>query len=336
MDTDASDSFVEWVHSNFGSVNRPSPNEFVVDCPNCGAKKRLSLNPIKRVANCYRCGGRRLVHLMEELTGMDSFTCVDIIDGSGCVSLSSQGVLIERLQGIGRRPDPLIESNRKKLAEEITKYFKLVGYGDPFVDGFVEGYLHRRGFNLEVAKLWRLAFAVGGKYSQRLILPVYEEGSMVYFQGRSIRQGDRLRYLNPGASDGLDGRSYVFNLDVAARYIDQPLYICEGAFNAMTIGGNAVALFHKSLSDEQFSRICTKIPRNRKVVICFDHGAEADAGEAGQKLKGAGFSVSVVLPPTESDYNDMYVAFGMSGVRELISQNTVELGGASGAILSLL
>jgi len=334
--TDASDTFVEWVYETFGSVNRPSANEFVVDCPLCGAKKRLSLNPVKGVSNCYSCGGRRLIHLMKEVTGLNSFACEAIVKGGEDVTIAGGTGILDQLTARAPGPNPLTLAKRAELEGEIKRYFKPVGHGDQFVDITAGQYLAKRGYNLDRAADWRLYFAVGGKYARRIILPVFENGYMVYFQGRSISNDDRLRYLNPSADDGMPGDAAVFNLDVAAQYGGAvPVYIFEGAFNAMAVGSNAIALFKKTMTDEQYYKICSTLTRNTELVICLDHGAEVEAARIGQKLAAAGYPTSVVLPPTDDDYNDTYIAFGDDGVRELLTDHRATIGGAS-SVLTIL
>jgi len=325
-----SDAFESWLNTVVDQVRNPTPDEYLISCPKCGAQGRCYLNPTKRLYHCMKCGGGLLVHWMGEVFGIPSYVAADILDDKADINVADYDSAVNSIDLPAHRDDPT--GPTEDIIAEI-RGFRHIGYGDAFVDNLCAPYLLDRGYNLEYARLWRLMFAPGGRFAGRLVLPVLNSlGEMTYFQARTIftsDDSDEPKYRNPSARDGMGRNNAVFNLDSAERYRHDTLYVCEGAFNAMAIGVNAIALFGKTLSESQWSQIASKITRGTKIVVCFDHGTGKETARAAQRLSSVFTSMSYVQMPDTRDYNDWHIRGGHAAVLDVIAKYERPLNNAS-------
>lgn len=92
-------------------------------------------------------------------------------------------------------------------------------------------------------------------YYGRIIIPTYENKKLVYFQGRDFLDRGDFRYMNPR----IGKKQVVFFLDNIKE--GEPVYICEGPFDAMTLKDyNATCLLGSTISDPQALKIINKNP----------------------------------------------------------------------------
>ncbi len=93
-----------------------------------------------------------------------------------------------------------------------------------------EMYLESRGLSLHDHK-WFLS--TDPQYEGRMIIPYYKNGKVIYWQARAFDDNAKKRYI--GAS--VPTEPILFNYDELDRYIDSPLFVMEGAIDAISIGG---------------------------------------------------------------------------------------------------
>ena len=97
----------------------------------------------------------------------------------------------------------------------------------------------------------------GSIYDNRVFIPFFENGKLVYCLNRSIDPKNQLRYLN--ISD-LDSKQYVFNIDK----INDEVVICEGVFDAMSITSDqpATCLMSADVGNKQLEKLYNKRVKN--------------------------------------------------------------------------
>jgi hypothetical protein len=101
-------------------------------------------------------------------------------------------------------------------------------------------------------------------YRSRIIVPYYLRGQIIYWQARAMDDRDSERYLNP--SIGRD--NIIFNMDALSEHSSKPLYVCEGAFDAITIGDSAISLLGSTLSSFKLNAL--RKVSGREVVFIID------------------------------------------------------------------
>lgn len=95
----------------------------------------------------------------------------------------------------------------------------------------------------------------------RIIIPYYRNNRIIYWQARSINSFVKKRYLNCVVQKA----AVIFGYDELYSWTNKPLFITEGVFDAISIGG--VCLLGSVLSDEMLS-ILQKT--RRRVIFVID------------------------------------------------------------------
>jgi DNA primase len=179
------------------------------------------------------------------------------------------------------------------IALESIRRFRL-GYaaGDNLAK-----YLRFRGWDLRLAQELGLITDHGEFFRQRIIIPEWRQGRVVYLTGRKTQVYQRTKYLGlPGAPKPL----YGLELSQGARKV----LICEGAFDLVTLvqwGYPAVALLGAYLKPEWTDELA--FAKHLFIVTDSDEAGRA----AAQKLAEIFRERSIIVPPLPNakDVNEL-------------------------------
>lgn len=135
-------------------------------------------------------------------------------------------------------------------------------------------YLRSRGFGRFEIIEWKLHFATYGRYKNRIMIPVIENGIIITWQGRDISGKAEIPYLSVSEQEAnVNIKNVILNLDKA----ESPLIIVEGFMDAMTIGSkNAICIMGKGITDRQKELIRIKDPEEIIIILDGDAVLEAD------------------------------------------------------------
>lgn len=240
------------------SPNTNSSKEWVLQCPICGRDK-LVVNIEKGLWHCWVCqrfkidpfsGGRKavqgagnLVQLVALLEGIEVKEAYKKYK-----SFSSIGFYLSR-------------------EEKRTKVFPHIPFPD-FAKRITQllPYCQERGITLEDVYTFGLFFCDAGKYKNRLIFPVWQNGGLIFYQGRLM--GDySVKALNPPKFVGSAGaEDTLFNLELASSFSE--VVITEGPIDAIHVGHNAVGSWGKHLTINQAMALFDLGVRN--IVLLWD------------------------------------------------------------------
>jgi hypothetical protein len=227
--------------------------DMAVRCPFCGDTKRhLMISLSKEVCHCFKCDYKASwVSLVMDMTGLPYFKAINELYYQP--KLSDTNSMIARLHNI---------SNPLELAGEDVELpvdFKLLIDDSTGQSKLLKRYLIKRGFDSYYWKKYNLGMSE--KYPLRVIIPI-EHG---YWQGRSIVPWNEPKYINPKAS----ASDAIFNAAVL-EMLDE-IVVCEGAFSAMAVGSNAIALIGKEVTADKLQRIikCSA----HTLIIALEPGA---------------------------------------------------------------
>jgi hypothetical protein len=135
-------------------------------------------------------------------------------------------------------------------------------------------YLRNRGFNLDVlGGIYRVSWCEESKFKRvrsTIVIPVIENGAEIAWSSRPPHEGPFLdeqgnkvpKYYH---MPGFRSQKYLLNFDVAKHY--KTVILVEGQFDAMKVGGPAVALFGKSLSRYNLERLVSLGMRNDTLFV---------------------------------------------------------------------
>lgn len=143
-------------------------------------------------------------------------------------------------------------------------------------------YIRGRGLDPQIVNdKWGVrAITVNGewRYRSRLFFPVCDEqGRAVSWLTRTIEPDEEYRYINaPKDREFAPIKDYLFG-EQFVKYSD-PIIVCEGVFDAIRIGKNAVATMGKKITDAQIARIA----KYRERAILLDN--ERDTQEQARRI----------------------------------------------------
>lgn len=245
--------------------------DYYFKCLKCkDHRERLGIHLLKKIGQCFNCGFKINPKFFDELVNKE------FIQENFLEYLKDEcGRVIQTTEKSLKVDTPILKYEGFKLHEAPKNYLKYVNKA--------KTYLQSRGFSWRVLSK-RFGFGVGFKdtrYENRLIMPVYEHGRLVYFQARSL-ENKKPKYLNP--KDTHKEKFLFAPKNFFGFGFGKTLYISEGIFSALSISPKkSIAIFGKSLSEYQFLKI-RNLKSVEKIFVCLDPGAEKEAYEICNKL----------------------------------------------------
>jgi len=241
-------------------------NAIGIDCPFCvdDVGKHLGILPNKSGGYYYSCWRNKehrggIFFLFSKLLGISIDAVKELFDYTEPVTK----ILPEdkKIGGVDRL--------------EFPPEFKEVK--NEFPTEIFYNYLKRRGFDSGAIQRYRLMCALEGEWKNRIIIPVYINGQLVTWQGRTISDLTSLRYKSLSLEKSIRAIGYcLFNYD--NLHGGKSLYITEGPFDAMKIDyytrADATCLFTLNMSKKQEELLLTILPKYDRIFILLDNNAE--------------------------------------------------------------
>lgn len=259
-----------------------------VNCPFCDSKTtsfNLGFNP---AGNYYHCWKTPHSYPIKEV--------LSILLNIPETSLDS--ILID-YQGVGEYlPEPK-KIKRKKI--ELPT--------DTFISA-ERKYLKSRGFSPKYLnkKYGIVGGGIYGDWKFRIIIPVYFNGQLMSWTGRSILDKKKLQELKIPRYKNLSIEKSVMNIKDLFFNLDncrgKEVVLTEGAFDVLRFDGNAICSLGTELTESQVSLISERF---EKVYILFDNEPEAQlkARKFGLRIASMGVEVEVVDIFGDFGKNDM-------------------------------
>jgi hypothetical protein len=189
--------------------------------------------------------------------------------------------------------DPPSADRERQTPLKLPAEFKLLAARhscQPYLN-----YLHQRGLTLARLLPYKLYYATRGPFRGRIIFPVYFNGELVSWTGRTIYPADPLRYKTlatdperaawdrlPPARGAIG--HYLLWFDELLRSNADTICLCEGPFDALKvrvlgerIGITATCLFTSTASQAQVDLLHELLPRFRTRLIMLDRDMVANA-----------------------------------------------------------
>jgi DNA primase len=140
----------------------------------------------------------------------------------------------------------------------------------------------------------------------RLVIPYLHEGRTIFFQARALYADQEPKYLN---FRGIKASSILYPFDYES---EEPLYICEGVFDAMSLkalGYNATTTISCHASREQMNQL--RFYRG-PLVVAYDSDEAGLAGLRSFEMSRRKYRmprIHYAVPPKRfKDWNEAYCA----------------------------
>jgi len=238
-----------------GTVGQNGGMHYLFECPFCFKRygdKKAFVNVELGYVKCWRgCFSGGVFQFIMDTENVSYIRAKEIIHNTKPEKFS-----IETINEI--------VVDKKMRGIELPYSYKSLLYGNGSMAKRARRYLSERGFNLEQLDQQGIGYcderyrakadendkdAYRKDYYGRIIIPFKQHGKLVYYIGRTVI-GDELRYKNPPTDEvGVGKSELLFNSDALNIY--DTVHILEGAFDAMTLGQDAVSIQGWNLSKEQ-------------------------------------------------------------------------------------
>ncbi len=286
-----------------GSALTLKGSEIAFNCPFCNHHKpKLQINTDTQKWHCWNCnsGGKKLTSLLRKLD-VDRKTISLIRDIYGDTNWNPQ-------------TDDLETKVFIQLPKEyITLSIPPLGFNPEYKHAML--YLIQRGIGMKEIIKYNIGYCKEGLYARRIIIPSYDlNGQLNYFISRSYYTEETMKYKNPPISK---------NVIMLESHIDwgEPIILCEGVFDAITIKRNAIPLLGKFPSKMLVEKIF--MSKVTDVVIALDNDAIADATKVAEYFRKQGINVKM-MHLRDKDASDMgYQQFyaELNNTREFTSED---------------
>lgn len=105
-------------------------------------------------------------------------------------------------------------------------------------------YAKKRKITIHDIIKYNIGYCDRGEYQHRLVFPSYDKDNKLnFFSTRSYFDDAFLKYINSKLSKDIIGFENLIDFDY-------PIYLCEGALDAISLRRNAIPLFGKTLSNK--------------------------------------------------------------------------------------
>jgi len=253
-----------WVRQLRGALpGRLRKDEWTVEvCPFCGnASKNFEVNLEKLVFHCWACHeSGRVPYLLRTLN----------IDASDVPQVEYHHSVRE----------VMVQADAVSLPAEAED---VMTCGHPWAK-WAFNYLTGRGLTRDDIILYRVKLCTSGDYERRVIFPLYEGPSLVWFVARAFTNLPMLKYKYP---EGRRGEFLsVFRGSGENKLV---LVLVEGVFQVPSVhrlGYSVAPLLGTGLSQQQAEKI--RAGNWDKVVVLLDADAVKEAIEMAERLRVLG------------------------------------------------
>ena len=187
-------------------------------------------------------------------------------------------------------------------------------------------YLEKRGFNPDFLhkKYGVVGGGIAGKWNNRIIIPITEEGRIVSFAARTIVSPQRQRELNiprymnlPISQSVKDPKETFFNIDNARG---SSVVLVEGAFDVMRMGDGFICSLGTVITSKQLLLLANRF-KTVKILFDSEDDAQRKAARYARQLCAMGVGVEVA---------DAYSKYGKNDAGDLTQDEADDLRGRLG------
>ena len=260
--------------NTLGSYLTLRGNELAFYCPFCNHhKQKLQVNLETQKWHCWTCnsGGKKLTSLLKKLN----------VDRN----------VISKIREIygDSNYNPKLEDVDTKVFISLPKEFTSLseppkGFNPEYKHAMY--YLTQRGIGIKDIIKYNIGYCKEGLYGQRVVIPSYNsDGSLNYFVSRSYYPENKMKYKNPPISKN------VICFDSQINW-NEPIILCEGVFDAITIKRNAIPLLGKFPSRTLVEKIF--MSGISDIIISLDNDAINEALKAAEYFRKNGIHVKMM------------------------------------------
>ena len=265
---------VSTLSNTLGSYLTLKGNELAFYCPFCNHhKQKLQVNTETQKWHCWTCnsGGKKLTSLLRKLD-VDRKTIS----------------IIREIYGDSNWTPQQEDADTKVFISLPKEFISLAEEPKGFNPEYKHAihYLTERGITMKDIIKYNIGYCKEGLYGRRVIIPSYNsDGSLNYFVSRSYYPEEKMKYKNPPISKNIICFESQVNWE-------EPIILCEGVFDAITIKRNAIPLLGKFPSKQLVEKIF--MSGVDSIIISLDNDAINEALKAAEYFRKNGINVRMM------------------------------------------
>jgi len=261
-------------------------NNLQYHCPFCHHHKMKMEVCLDEPHNwhCWVCNakGRGIYWLLKRMNvGQDVLTKVENIFGSATPK-HSLSVFDAKILSLTKKQESTENSEMLCLMPE----FKSLAENDGSREyNLAINYAKKRKITMCDIIKYNIGYCAKGPFSNRLVFPSYDKHNNLNFYSCRSYYDDGYKYKNSEFSKDIVGFENLVDFDF-------PIYLCEGALDAISLKRNAIPLFGKSMSKKLKQAIIqSNCP---EVNIVLDDDALDSAIKIAEYIRSIGKEVKIV------------------------------------------
>lgn len=259
-------------------------------CPNCHHRKRKLEVCLDEPYSwhCWTCNikGRGLYWLLKRLNA-SSRLIAELENIVGAYSYNPGVGRDAFLDRIASLKTPKFDRVISKPTWSLPQEFKSLMDKDGSIEyRIAKKYANKRKLTeCDIVK-YNIGYCHTGRYASRLVFPSYDkDNDLNYFSCRSYYDDTPYKYLNSEFSRNIIGFENMVDFDF-------PIYLCEGALDAISLKRNAIPLFGNTMSRKlEWAIIMSRCP---EINVVLDDDALDEAVKIVQYIHRLGKNVKLV------------------------------------------
>lgn len=258
-----------------------------VDCPYCDKKGHYNLG-FNNIGNYYHCW--KSLHNYPIMKVLSDILSIPKNEVNAILQDYNGGIKLLKKEKFSKAK--YLELPTDTFTKAERKYLKSRNF-DP-------GYLMKK-YNI-------VGGGIDGDWKFRIIVPVFYQGRLMSWTGRSILPKEKLNELKIPRYKNLSIEKSVRNIKELFFNIDNcksdTVVLTEGAFDVLRFDGNAICSMGTELTESQVGLLADRF---NKIFILFDNEPEAQkkARKFGLQLSSIGLDVEIVNAYEDFGKNDM-------------------------------
>jgi len=289
------------------------------NCPFCGdSKARFFANTDRKVTYCHNCEySGSIITFISDINHIGWRDALEVFRGYEGYQTKLPDSLEEEIYS---RFITTGESLQKKYVFPLPEEYisMMEARGKEGHKAYV--YLKGRGLNADDMDRYSIGYCAEGKYANRIIMPDFEEGKLIYWQARSflpepksyVSKKTYRKVLNPSLTKeqvnrgeiAVEKSEVISNIDLIKEH--GIAVICEGRMDGYSLGDMGACIHGKHMSDTQFLKLATNQDKIDRVIIMLDSDAMRSAIMCASRLdKHFPGRVSMCHLPEGQDPNSM-------------------------------
>ena len=274
LNTTQKHTVISTLSNTLGHYSTLKGSELAFYCPFCHHhKQKLQVNTETQKWHCWTCnsGGKKLTSLLRKLD-VDRKTIS----------------IIREIYGDSNWTPQQEDADTKVFIQLPKEFISLAEESKGFNPEYKHAmyYLTERGIGMKDIIKYNIGYCKEGLYGRRVIIPSYNsDGSLNYFVSRSYYPEEKMKYKNPPISKNIICFESQVNWE-------EPIILCEGVFDAITIKRNAIPLLGKFPSKQLVEKIF--MSGVDSIIISLDNDAINEALKAAEYFRKNGINVRMM------------------------------------------